>query len=298
MMEKIVEVKNLCKNYGKEEILKNVSFDIYKKEIVGFIGPNGAGKSTTMKCMCNLIFPTSGSISICGYDITKESEKALSFQASQIESPGLYPDLTGLEHLKLFAGIRKISKERIEEIIVFMNLESSQLKKKTKYYSMGMKQRLALGIALLGKPKFIILDEPTNGLDPNAIIELRKTLRKLVEEDISILFSSHALGEIEKIADRIICINQGRIIPTPSILMDTYIYEIRLNPSIPIDNLLSLSYVLNASKVHDKYTVALQNKGDLQKLINYCNKELNAEIEDITKVHLDIESIYQKVYGV
>lgn len=190
-MEKIVEVKNLSKKYGKQQILKDVSFELSEREIVGFIGPNGAGKSTTMKCLCSLIFPDAGSIQICGYDLKTEREKALGNLSAMIESPALYPNLTGMQNLKLFANLKQVSNERIKELEVFTKLEKD-LHKKVSKYSMGMKQRLALGIALLNKPKFIILDEPTNGLDPSGIIELREILQELkTKENVSILFSSH-----------------------------------------------------------------------------------------------------------
>ena len=297
-METIVEVVNLCKNFGKEEILKNVSFTIQEQEIVGFIGPNGAGKSTTMKCLCNLIFPTSGTIKICGHDIIKEREKALACLGAQIESPGLYPELNGLEHLKLFAKLRGVSKQRMEEIIAFMQLEPKQLKKKTRYYSMGMKQRLALGIVLLGKPQFLILDEPTNGLDPKAIMELREILHQLVKnEHISILFSSHALGEIEKIADRIICINHGKIIPTPPTLLDEHIYDFTLSKAIDVTEFKKLPYVLNAQSHQDKIEISFEKQEDLQTFLHYCNKMLDCSIIDVTKKQQDIETIYQEVYG-
>ena len=130
----VVEVNGLCKSLGKKEILKNVSFTIHPHEIVGFIGPNGAGKSTTMKCLTSLLKPDKGSITICGHDLTKERELALSCVSAMIENPGLFPTLNGYENLLYFARLRNISKDRIEEVIRFIKL-GSHIKKRTAHYS-------------------------------------------------------------------------------------------------------------------------------------------------------------------
>ena len=237
-MEKIVEIKGLCKKFGKTEVLHDVSFDIYEDEIVGFIGPNGAGKSTTMKCMCNLIFPSAGTIKICGYDIVKEREKALAKQSSLIETPGLFPNLTGKENIEYFASYKKIPQSKIEEIIQFMNLGDG-LYRRTAKYSLGMKQRLALGIALLSDPKLLILDEPTNGLDPAGVFDLRNQLKTLAKEKhVPILVSSHQLGELEKISDRYICINKGKIVENPKQMKNDSCYHITMKKTEQVEKLM------------------------------------------------------------
>ncbi|BCN28831.1 ABC transporter ATP-binding protein [Anaeromicropila herbilytica] len=294
----VVTVENLNKYYGKRQVLKDVSFHICPNEIVGFIGPNGAGKSTTMKCMCNLIFPDSGTICIGGYDILKERDKALSCQAALIESPGLYMDMTGKENINLIAKMRKVPKERVNELIEFTGLDK-KINLKAGKYSMGMKQRLGLAIALLSKPQFLILDEPTNGLDPTGIIDLRNTLHNLVkEEKISILFSSHQLGEIEKLANRIICINNGRIIDTPQALDGNMHYILQ------VSDVINTKKILEQRIANDKIEVlgtdSLKVMVDDQELFSESLKEiLNQDIKilDIYKMELDIESIYQEVYG-
>lgn len=294
----VVVVENLNKTYGKRHILKDVSFKISHNEIVGFIGPNGAGKSTTMKCLCNLVIPDSGKIQICGIDLFKDKERALSKQASLIESPGLYLDMTGRKNIHLISKMRNISKERVKEIEGFTKL-SDKLDIKVSQYSMGMKQRLGLGIALLSKPKFLILDEPTNGLDPNGIIDLRNTLQQLIKnEDISILFSSHQLGEVEKLADRIICINNGKIIETPEVISERFSYVLQLSSlekSKPI-----IESIIDEEKIEyislDSVKVSLENQKSLSELLS---KLLENEILilDINKAEIDIESVYQQVYG-
>ena len=206
------EVRNLCKSFGKHKVLKNVSFSIQDHEIVGFIGPNGAGKSTTMKCMASLIYPTSGQIIIEGHDLAKERELALQYVSAMIEAPGLFPTLSGYENLQYFARLKHVDQKRIEEIATFTRLHKS-LDKRAGQYSMGMKQRLGLGIAMLGHPKFLILDEPTNGLDPQGICDMRDLLKRLQEErGMSILISSHMLAELDKVATDFVVIRSGKII--------------------------------------------------------------------------------------
>jgi len=293
-----VVVKNLNKAYGKKKVLKDVSFNISHNEIVGFIGPNGAGKSTTMKCLCNLVIPDSGEIQICGVDLFKEKEKALSCQASLIESPGLYLDMIGRKNIELIAKMRGVSKERVKEIEDFTKLED-KLNIKVSQYSMGMKQRLGLGIALLSKPKFLILDEPTNGLDPKGVIDLRNTLQQLIkEEDISILFSSHQLGEVEKLADRIICINNGEIINIPELISEQFSYILQLSSlekAKPI-----MESIVDTEKIEyislDSVKISLDSQETLSEVLFQLLKN-QILVLDINKAEVDIEGIYQEVYG-
>lgn len=209
-----LEINNLSKSFGKTRIIKDVSFHVSEGEIVAFVGPNGAGKTTTLKMITNLIWPDSGSITIAGYDLFKQREMALANMAGIIENPGLYTNLSGLENLQFIQKLRGVSKERLQEVIELIGLnDKEKLHRKVRRYSLGMKQRLALGMCLLTKPKFLILDEPTNGLDPTGVIELRLLIEKMVkEENVSVLFSSHMLGEVEKLANRIIYIKDGSII--------------------------------------------------------------------------------------
>lgn len=297
MKQKLTEVSNLNKSYGKHHVLKDVSFSIYENEIVGFIGPNGAGKSTTMKCMVGLVIKDSGTVNIAGFDIDKEREKLLECTSSLIESPGLYPNMTGYDHLVLISKLRNVSKERLNEMIEFTRL-GSMLKMDTSKYSMGMKQRLALAIALMSRPKLLILDEPSNGLDPRGIIELRLTLKELVnKEGISILFSTHQLGEIEKIADRIICINKGNIIEIPQIHNTQYSFFITLDQ--PIDD-LNVNTILNQYAHVDKIDtfrakITLRKEDYLKNLIKDLSF-INISIIDIQHEVVDIETIYKDVY--
>lgn len=297
MSNHLVEVNNINKTFGKKKVLDNVSFFIDNNEIVGFVGPNGAGKSTTMKCIASLISPDQGSVTVAGYDVKRQREVALSQMASLIESPGLYLDISGRENVKLFASLRNIKEERIKEIYEFTELKDS-LDRKVNGYSMGMKQRLALGIALLSKPKFLILDEPTNGLDPTGVILLRNTLLGLVKnEDISILFSSHQLGEVEKLADRLICINQGKIIETPMNILEKQKYLIKVDDMDKTVEVIKKELKeLSFEKLgKDTLVFDLVEEEIISKILKVI-LDYGINIVDITKEKQDIEMVYKEIY--
>lgn len=205
---KVLQVENIVKSKKRKKILKGLSFDVEEQEIVGLLGPNGSGKSTTIKCICGLYRLDDGTIKICGHDIKKERIPALKNIGIAMEVPTLYPELTGMENIKMAAAAKKIPLERAKEIADFTGLEE-RLRDRTGTYSMGMKMRLNLAIAIMDKPKLVILDEPTNGLDPEAVFHLRKEIEQVRQEGSAVLISSHQLVEVEKIADRIVAIEKG-----------------------------------------------------------------------------------------
>lgn len=211
-MGTVLEVKDIHKSLGGRKIIKGVTFEVKEGEIFGFLGANGAGKTTTIRMLVGLIKPDSGSITIMGHDIQKNLVKALRQVGAIVENPDLYKDLTGRENLKVFARMYgKVSKEKIEEVIDTIGLKE-RIDDKVKKYSLGMKQRLGLGQALLCSPKLLILDEPTNGLDPVGIYEFRNIVRKLARENNTAVFiSSHILAEIEQICDRVAFVQSGTI---------------------------------------------------------------------------------------
>jgi len=210
-MEKVLEVSHLHKRIGKKQIIKDISFYIREGEIFGFLGPNGAGKTTTIRMMVDLISMDSGSIKILGNDIKENREKTLSNIGAVVENPELYSYLSGLENLRQIARIRNIPQSKIDEVISLLGMES-RIKDKLSKYSLGMKQRLGLAAALLSDPKLLILDEPTNGLDPNGIIEFRAILKKLSKErGMAVFVSSHILGEIQQLCDTVAFIEGGSI---------------------------------------------------------------------------------------
>lgn len=205
-----LQVSNVTKMYGNKKVVNNVSFSIYPGQIYGFVGPNGAGKSTTIRMITGLIQPNDGNIKISGYSVEKSHNHALSLIGAVIETPQLYPYLSGLKNLQLFAKFYdKKATQRIPQIVKLVGMEN-RIKDKVSTYSLGMKQRLGIAQALLNHPNLLILDEPTNGLDPNGIVEMRNILRILAEkEKIAILISSHNLAELEQLCDVIGIINNG-----------------------------------------------------------------------------------------
>ncbi|EEL03325.1 ABC transporter-related protein [Bacillus mycoides DSM 2048] len=198
---------------GKKTLVEDISFDVKQGEVFGFLGPNGAGKTTTIRMLVGLIKATEGTISIGGYSIKENFREAMRQIGSIVENPELYTYLTGWENLKQFARmLGDISDERIIEIAKMVHLDE-RIHDKVKTYSLGMKQRLGIAQALLGNPKLLILDEPTNGLDPAGIRELREFIHKLVkEENMSVFISSHLLSEVQLICDRVAIIHKGKMI--------------------------------------------------------------------------------------
>ncbi|PLT31418.1 ABC transporter ATP-binding protein [Peribacillus deserti] len=213
-----LSVKDLKKRIGKKEIIKGIDIELYEGEVFGFLGPNGAGKTTTIRMLTGLIRPTSGSISICGYDLQTDFTKAMMHLGCIVENPELYPFLSGYDNLVHFARmIPGFRNERLREVIDLVGL-SERIHDKVKTYSLGMRQRLGIAQALLGKPKVLILDEPTNGLDPAGIREMRQFIRELAKnEGLSVLVSSHLLSEIQLLCDRVAIISKGAVIQTDTV---------------------------------------------------------------------------------
>lgn len=212
-MEKVVlEIKNVSKSFGRTKIIDNLTFSVNSGEIFGFLGPNGAGKTTTMKMVLGLIPFSDGDICINGYSIKKDFEKAMQNVGGIVENPDLYEYMTGYENLKLVARIYKVDKKRIDEIVDIVGLKE-KIKLKVKKYSLGMKQRMSAALALIRNPKLLVLDEPTNGLDPVAIHELRDLLKDLAHNrGVCVFVSSHLLSEVELMCDRVGILDKGRLI--------------------------------------------------------------------------------------
>ncbi len=209
----VLTLTNLTKQYGTKKVVNQVTFSVFAGQIFGFVGPNGAGKSTTIRMITGLTPITSGDVRICGYSVKTAYKKAIENVGGIIEMPQLYPYLSGMKNLKLLASFYgKNAMKRIHQIVKLVGMEN-RIYDKVGTYSLGMKQRLGIAQALLGKPKLLILDEPTNGLDPNGIVEMRHILRTLAEnEHMAIMISSHNLGELEQMCDVIGVINNGRMI--------------------------------------------------------------------------------------
>jgi len=210
--------EQLTKVIGPRTIVDSVSFDVRPGELFGFLGPNGAGKTTTIRMLVGLIRPTSGSVRICGYDVQKQFEQAMRCIGCIVETPDLYKFMTGRENLEHFARmIGPVDKSAIERLAALVSLEH-RLDDRVGTYSLGMRQRLGIAQALLGRPRLLILDEPANGLDPAGIREIRQLLRRLAaEEGLSVFISSHLLAEIELMCDRVAIIHRGKILTSGTV---------------------------------------------------------------------------------
>lgn len=214
----VLQLKNLKKTIKGKEIIKHIDLTLYPSQIFGFLGPNGAGKTTTIRMIVGLIRPTEGSVTICGYSVSRDFVKAMSNVGCIIESPDMYKYLTGMENLLQYAAMNKtIGRQRVLDVVEMVGLQH-RIKDKVSTYSLGMRQRLGIAQALLSRPKLLILDEPTNGLDPAGITEFRKLIRRLAyEEGMTVFVSSHLLMEIQEMCDTVSIIKQGTIIKTGAV---------------------------------------------------------------------------------
>lgn len=212
-MQPVLQLKNVKKTIGRKDIIKGITFDVYAGEVFGFLGPNGAGKTTTIRMLVGLMSITDGEVIIKGTNIAKNFEEAVQHIGGIVENPEMYKFLTGYQNLLHYARMVKgVTKERIQEVTELVGL-GKRINDKVKTYSLGMRQRLGVAQALLHSPSILILDEPTNGLDPAGIREVRDYVRKLArEEGLSVIVSSHLLSEMEMMCDRIAIIQNGELV--------------------------------------------------------------------------------------
>ena len=213
MSQPVLEVRGLCKRFGEITAVDELNLTIYPGDVYGFIGPNGAGKTTTIRMILGLIHSDAGEVKIFGYDLKRDYRRALSEIGALVESPAFYPFLSGYRNLRLFGDLsQRVSRERIYQVLELVGL-SRRAHHRVRGYSQGMRQRLGIALALLHQPKLLILDEPTNGLDPQGIREVRNLIRRISQEEkITIFLSSHLLGEMEKLCNRVGIIYRGRLI--------------------------------------------------------------------------------------
>lgn len=298
----VLKVENLQKSFGKKEVLKDLSFTINEGEILGFLGRNGSGKSTTMKCLSGLMAFDSGSVSICGFDIKKDRIKALEKIGVSIESPALYPNLSAYDHYKQMAAWRKIPKERVQEMIDFANL-GSYLKKPVSTYSMGMKMRLMLSLVIMHKPKLLVLDEPMNGLDFEGVLNLRKTLVDLKNSGSSILLSSHQLSELEKISDRVLMIENGKVVYDDKIsggILELSTYDIDTSDNSRLIKILEereIEYSISKNPATENYISFNLESSKIGSLLEKLFEE-KIYVRDISKESLGLEELYQSIIEV
>lgn len=287
-MTKVLEIENLKKFYGENCVLNNISLEIEEKSIYGLIGPNGAGKSTLMKSILGLIKRDSGTINLYGKNITEKNQKEMNKNlGSLIENPSFYDHLTACENLDIVCELKGIDKKEIKNILNDVGL-SNYINKKVREYSLGMKQRLGIAIALIGNPKFLILDEPINGLDPQGIEEMRNLFKSIVKNsNTSILISSHILDEIEKISTHIGILKNGNLIYNGS--LENYrklhppVIVIKTSDNIKASKILRID---SSNIIGNKLILGNKTKEEVAKIIKYLNNYV-----DIYRIEEEKESL-------
>ena len=297
---KVLEVKGVKKKLGKREIIKGLDLSVNEGEIFGFLGPNGAGKTTTIRMLVGLISPNEGEIVVCGKSVLSEKEQALKNVGAVVENPELYKYLSGRENLMQIARIRKVSKEEVEELIDLVGLKD-RIDDKVRKYSLGMKQRLGLATALIGNPKLLILDEPTNGLDPSGIIDFRDVVKKAARErGMAVFISSHILSEVQNLCDRVAFINNGVIKSVEDIhdnSMETELDSLTLvvssNKEQAIKVLKDIGFV-NSSTVIDEEIHIIVETGKTTELLKVLLKN-NVLVEEIYKNRKGLEQRYMEL---
>jgi len=299
-----IEVKGLTKMYGEQKAVDDISFSAAKGEIVGFLGPNGAGKSTTMKIITGYLLADAGTAMVCGIDVKiqpLETKKKIGYLP---EANPLYYDMYVREYLDFIAGVHEIKnkKERIEEVIATVGL-TPESKKKIGQLSKGYKQRVGLAAALIHNPEVLILDEPTTGLDPNQIIEIREVIKKLGQNK-TILFSSHILQEVEAICDRVVIINKGKLVAddTLSVLrnqsQNNQTVRVEFKETIEASLLQALQGVQLVNKINDReWELACTNMNDVKRLLLELSLQHNLNIVSLQSGEQRLEEVFRNLTG-
>jgi ABC-2 type transport system ATP-binding protein len=291
----VIETQGLTFNFGSQTVVKSLSLQVPEGSIYGFLGPNGAGKTTTIKLLLNLLQTQEGDIKIFGLDYKGHREEILAQVGSLIEQPAIYAHLTGKENLLNRAILLQIPESRVDEMLALVKLTTAA-GKKTGNYSLGMKQRLGIALAMLADPKLLMLDEPTNGLDPNGIIEIRELLVRLVSQHKKTVFiSSHLLAEIEKMATHVGIINFGELlfqgeikdlqaISQPMVLIET-------DQTVDAANLLTKNGYAVIEVKDEQLSVAYQSKTSTAQ-INALLTQSGYPVYSIHKVQKDLEKLF------
>ncbi|QUG42440.1 ABC transporter ATP-binding protein [Psychrobacillus sp. INOP01] len=296
MTKPIVQLKNITKIIRGKTLIDNVSLELFPGQITGFLGPNGAGKTTTIRLMTGLMHLTSGTITIEGASIADDYEKAIANVGVIVENPEMYKYMSGYKNLLHFSRMHNgVTKARIDEVVNQVGL-TKRIHEKVSTYSLGMRQRLGLAQALLHDPKFLILDEPTNGLDPAGIREFRTYLRKIAEENnVSIFVSSHLLSEIELMCDRVAVIQNGKLIDERMIQnAEKTRMQLKAEPTEVVENYLSSNgYVFT---LHEGVFLLDLKEEKVPSLINELVAQ-QVQIFAISAVHETLEEQFLQMTG-
>jgi ABC-2 type transport system ATP-binding protein len=302
-MPAIVEVDRLSKGFGKVRALDSVSFYVAEGEVFGFLGPNGAGKTTTIRILLGLLHPDGGTAKIGGHDCWGDHARAAPLFGATLEQPGLYGYLTGRDNLRQFARmLGPVDERQITDLLALVGM-TERGDDKVKRYSMGMRQRLALAQALLGKPRLLVLDEPTNGLDPNGIHGLRILLRKLAtEQGLTIFFSSHLLSEVEELCDRIVVLHRGEVRAAGPLseLMNVKGFSYRIDVS-DVSRALDIVRSVDGAGAEMgtiKDSITVTSERDIARRINHALVSAGVGVDQLVRTQRGLEDIYIELTGV
>lgn len=293
-----IQVENLTKTYGDQKALNNVSFTINKGEIVGFLGPNGAGKSTTMKILTTFLKATAGSAKVNDFDVTTEKKKIQQCIGYLPEHNPLYLDMYVKEYLSFNASVYKTPKSSVEEVIALTGL-TPEAHKKIGQLSKGYRQRVGLAAALQHNPDVLILDEPTTGLDPNQLVEIRKLIREVGKEK-TVLLSTHIMQEVEAICDRVIIINKGELVADKK-LKDLrkgqqQIVEVEFDYRVEPAFLKSLANVINVVNTYGfVYEITFNTEKDMRPVVFDFAHDNGLKILQLNQQNKTLESLFREL---
>ena len=302
-MDTVLRLQGVSKIFGKRKAVDNVSFEVKGGEVFGFLGPNGAGKTTTIKMIMGFLNIDEGEIYINNINILKNREKAMEGIGGIVENPEMYNYLSGMTNLEMYARLHNgVTKQRIAEVVELCGM-TQRINEKVKKYSLGMKQRAGLAQALLHKPKILILDEPTNGLDPAGIRELRDIIKKLAhEENVGVLVSSHLLTEMELMCDTVGIINNGRLIgvkPIKQLIAEASVsqgFTLNVKPVDAAVNLIKEKYPSIIKQVGEDFITLDINEDMVQQICSLLVTN-GVGISGINKHEVSLEDAFIAITG-
>ena len=289
----------LSKYYGKRLAVDKLDLEVDQAELFGFLGPNGAGKTTTIRMALGLIAPTGGSVEILGREVRSHRSTVLPRVGALVEAPALYGYLSGLDNLRVVGNVLGgVSRKRIDEVLEIVSLKGRE-RDRVRTYSMGMKQRLGLGIALLNDPELLILDEPANGLDPAGIVEMRDLLRNLAASGKTVFISSHVLSEVQQICTRVAIINHGRLVrvaPVAELIAGPGEFEVKVDSPVALATALRLQPWGADARAEDGLVITAAPGGRGRELIRVLVQN-GFEADAVSPRHRDLEDIFLSLTG-
>jgi ABC-2 type transport system ATP-binding protein len=295
----VLRALQLSKSYGRRLAVDKLDLEVDRAELFGFLGPNGAGKTTTIRMALGLIAPTGGSIEILGREVRSHRSEVLPRVGALVESPALYSYLSGRDNLRAFGDVLGgVSATRIDQVLEIVSLKGRE-RDKVRTYSMGMKQRLGLAVALLNDPDLLILDEPANGLDPAGIVEMRDLLRELAGAGKTVFISSHVLSEVQQICSRVAIIDHGKLIrvaPVAELIQAPGEFEVKVDAPSELAEALRLQPWARDARAEDGLVVTSAPDGRGRELIKFLVQN-GFEADSVSQRHRDLEDIFLSLTG-